>query len=138
MSGKVICFNSSSNYTTGLTGAQSNPVNPGWGRKGSAGVGRTSSPGAQDGQQRLLPCLACGTGHCRRASRAPPSLPVCSQEQHPTSPVPGRGSWVPKSCSAPWPVAACLGSIQRSFSGLGDSRGDYKVHAQQGKAMISS
>lgn len=83
MSGKVICFNSSSNYTTGLTGAQSNPVNPGWGRKGSAGVGRTSSPGAQDGQQRLLPCLACGTGHCRRASRAPPSLPVCSQETHP-------------------------------------------------------
>lgn len=47
----------------------------------------------------LPPCLTHGSS-------------VCSQEQHPTSPVPGRGSWVPKICSAPWAVAVCLGSIQ--------------------------
>lgn len=124
---------------------QPNPVNPGWGRKGSAGAGRTSSPAGWG----LLPGgLACGrgTGDCR-TGKAPPvssTFPawhtgssVCSQEQHHRSPVPGRGSWVPRIRSAPWVVIVCL-DIQSSFSGLGDSRADYKAHAQQGKVMISS
>lgn len=39
--------------------------------------------------------------------------------------------------SQPWAAAVCLGNTQWSFSVLGDSRGDDKVHAQPGEAVIS-
>lgn len=79
MSGKAICFNSSEHYTSGLIGVQSNPINPGWGRKGSAGAGRTSSSGAQDGQQGSFPGwqVALGTAgeQAKPCQCPPPSLP---------------------------------------------------------------
>lgn len=150
MSGKAICFNSSEHYTSGLIGVQSNPINPGWGRKGSAGAGRTSSSGAQDGQQGSFPGwqVALGTAgeQAKPCQCPPPSLPDTrgalstprSNVPHPLCLEGGFGCQRSAQHSAPWAVTVCLSSIQSSFSGLGDSRGDYKVHAQQRKAMISS
>lgn len=53
---------------------QPNPVNPGWGRKGSAGAGRTSSPGGSFPGWHVAGAL--GTAEQAKPRQCPPpSLP---------------------------------------------------------------